>query len=103
MEAFLFGLCLLTSDIITHLFLSYKKGGFALGFGIFSLLLAALTGFFLRQYLLGLGEDAALLGFRAHPVPPILLAILVLAALVGAVRAIVLLAKGRGADGGDGG
>ena len=96
MEAFLFGLCLLTADIIIYLFLSYKKGGFALGFGIFSLLLAALTGFFLRQHLLGRGEDAALLGFRVHPVPPILLAVLALAALAGTVRAIVMLAKGTG-------
>lgn len=99
MEAFLFGLCLLTADVIIYLFLSYKKGGFALGFGVFSLLLAALTGYFLRQYLLGRGEDAALLGLRVRPVPPILLALLALAALVGTVRAVVLLAKGTGGKG----
>ena len=103
MEAFLFGLCLLTADIIVFLLLSYKKGGFALGFGVFSLLLAAVTAYYLRQYLLGRGEDAALLGFRLRPVPVILLGLLALAALVGTVRAIVLLAKGRGGDGGDGG
>ena len=96
MEAFLFGLCLLTADIIIFLFLSYKKGGFALGFGVFSLLLAAVTAFYLRQYLLGRGEDAALLGLHVRPLPPILLGLLALAALVGTVRAIVLLAKGTG-------
>jgi hypothetical protein len=95
MEAFLFGLCLLTADIIVFLLLSYRKGGFALGFGVFSLLLAAVTAYYLRQYRLGLGEDAAFFGFRAHPVPVILLGLLTLAALVGAVLGAVILVKGK--------
>ncbi len=93
MEAMIFGFCLLTSDVNIFLLLSYKKSGFALGFGLLSLALTAVTAFFWRKLLLASGRDAALLGFHHSPLVPILIALLALAALAGIVMALRQMVK----------
>jgi hypothetical protein len=93
MEAMIFGLCLLTSDIIVFLLLSYRKPALTLGFGLLSLVLTGVTAFFWRQMLLAGGKDTALLGFRQYPAVLILLALLALAALAGMVLAAVQMVK----------
>ena len=96
MEAMIFGLCLLTSDVNIFLLLSYHKSLLALAFSVLSLALAGVTAHFFRQLLLSSGKDAALLGFPQAPVVPILLCLLTLAALAGLVLALVQLVKKDG-------
>ena len=88
MEAMIFGLCLLTSDVNVFLLLSNKKSGLAAGFSLLSLVLTGVTVYFWRQLLLASGRDTALLGLRHSPAVPVLLGLLALAALVGLVLAL---------------
>lgn len=96
MEAMIFGLCLLTSDINIFLLLSNRKSLLALAFSVLSLALTGVTVHFFRQLLISSGKDAARLDFPQAPAVPILLALLALAALAGLVLAVVQLLKKDG-------
>ena len=96
MEAMIFGLCLITSDINIFLLLSNRKSLLAIAFSVLSLALTVVTAHFFRQLLLSSGKDAALLGFPHSPVIPVLLCLLALAALAGLVLAVVQLVKKDG-------
>ena len=99
MEAMIFGLCLITSDINIILLLSNRKSLLAVAFSLLSLALTGVTAYFFRRLLLSSGKDAALLGFHQYPAVPILLCLLTLAALAGLVLAIIQLVKKDGKKG----
>ena len=95
MEALVFGLCLVSSDLIALLLLVQKRGKLSLPFSVLSLVLTGVVVYFWRNMLLQNGKDPALLGFHAYPAVPIILGLLALLALACLLAAAAQLLFGR--------
>ena len=96
MEALVFGLCLITSDLISLFLVIQKRPKLSLIFEVLSLVLTGVVLYFWRLLLIQNGKDPSMLGLHAYPSVTVILGVLALAAFVCLIAALVQLLLGRG-------
>ncbi|MBQ6874970.1 MAG: hypothetical protein IJN46_01905 [Lachnospiraceae bacterium] len=93
METMVLGLLALTFLLISICCLCHKKPVWGMICSVAAMVLTCLTGYSWKELLIGSGKDTTLLGLHRYPAAPMILAILLLAALLLMIVGIIGVAR----------